>query len=42
MIAVYEDNELTIPDGETILKPNNRIIILAKKDAVHEVRRLFV
>ncbi|HIP16796.1 MAG TPA: TrkA family potassium uptake protein [Methanothermococcus okinawensis] len=42
IIAVYEDNELTIPDGETILKVNSRIIILAKKDAVHEVRKLFV
>lgn len=42
IIAVYEDDELTIPDGETELKPNDRIIILAKKDAVDEVRRLFV
>ncbi|AEH07430.1 potassium channel family protein [Methanothermococcus okinawensis] len=41
IIAVYEENELKIPDGETELKPNDRIIILAKKDAVDEVRKLF-
>ncbi len=42
IIAIYEDDELTIPDGDTELKPNDRIMILAKKDAVDEVRKLFV
>ncbi|WP_292460534.1 NAD-binding protein [Methanothermococcus sp.] len=41
IIAVYEGNELKIPDGETELKPNDRIIILVKKNAVEEVRKLF-
>ncbi|WP_421077289.1 NAD-binding protein [Methanothermococcus sp. Ax23] len=41
IIAVYEENELKIPDGETELKPDDRILILAKKDAVDEVRKLF-
>ena len=42
IIAIYEEDELNIPDGETELKPNDRIMILAKKDAVDEVRKLFV
>ncbi|GBF36217.1 MAG TPA: TrkA family potassium uptake protein [Methanothermococcus okinawensis] len=42
IIAVYEDNELKIPDGNTMLKPKNRVIVLAKKDSVDYVRRLFL
>ncbi len=42
IIAIYEDDELNIPDGETVLKPNDRIMVLVKKDAVDEVRKLFV
>ncbi|HIQ38657.1 MAG TPA: TrkA family potassium uptake protein [Methanothermococcus okinawensis] len=42
IIAVYEDNELKIPDGDTRLKPKNRVIVLAKKDSVEYVKRLFL
>ncbi|MBW9224001.1 NAD-binding protein [Methanothermococcus sp. SCGC AD-155-E23] len=42
IIAVYEDGELKIPDGDTRLKPKNRVIVLAKKDAVDYVKKLFL
>jgi len=42
IIAIYEDKELKIPDGDTKLKPKNRVIVLAKKDAVDYVRKLFL
>jgi len=42
IIAVYEDGELKIPDGNTMLKPKNRVIVLAKKDAVDYVKKLFL
>ncbi|AXI25366.1 potassium transporter TrkA [Methanofervidicoccus sp. A16] len=42
IIAIYEDSELKIPDGDTRLKPKNRVIVLAKKDSVDYVRKLFL
>ncbi|EHP89674.1 NAD-binding protein [Methanotorris formicicus] len=41
IVAVYEDKELKIPDGNTELKPGERILVLAKSDAVDEIRKFF-
>ncbi|ABR54816.1 TrkA-N domain protein [Methanococcus vannielii SB] len=41
IIAIYEGNELKIPDGSTELKEYDRIIILAKTPALEEVRKVF-
>jgi len=41
IIAIYEGNELKIPDGSTELKAYDRIILLAKTEALEEVRRVF-
>ncbi len=42
VIAVYGQNELIIPDGETILKEGDRIIVLSKKESLNNVRKLFI
>lgn len=41
IIAIYEGEELKIPDGKTELKPHDRILVLAKTEALDEVRKIF-
>jgi trk system potassium uptake protein TrkA len=40
-IAVYEDDELIIPSGDTRLKKDSRVLVLVKSSAVKEVEKLF-
>lgn len=42
VIAIYDNDELIIPDGNTELKDGDRIIVLSKKEYVDEVRKLFI
>ncbi|WP_455645387.1 NAD-binding protein [Methanosphaera sp.] len=39
--AVYEDNELIIPQKDTVFHENQKISVLAKSDYVQEVTKLF-
>ncbi|RAP46394.1 MAG: potassium transporter TrkA [Methanosphaera sp. rholeuAM6] len=39
--AVYEDNELIIPQKDTIFKKNQRISVITKADYVKEATKLF-
>jgi len=41
IIAIYDGEELKIPDGKTELKPHDRILVLAKTEALDEVRKIF-
>ncbi len=41
IIAIYGGEELKIPDGKTELKPHDRILVLAKTEALDEVRKIF-
>ncbi len=42
IIAVYEDDELKIPSGDTELKAGDRVLVLVKKDAADIIRRMFL
>ena len=39
--AVYEDNELIIPQKDTVFKENQRISVITKADYVKEATKLF-
>ncbi|MBP2172237.1 potassium channel family protein [Methanococcus voltae] len=41
IIAIYEGSELKIPDGNTELKPYDRILLLAKSESLDTVRKTF-
>ncbi|MEO2117183.1 MAG: NAD-binding protein [Methanocaldococcus sp.] len=42
IIAIYEDDELKIPSGDTELKAGDRVLVLVKKDAADIIRRMFL
>lgn len=41
VIAVYRDSKLIIPSGDTILKSDDKVLVLAKNEAFADVNALF-
>ena len=39
--AVFRDGEVTIPDGETVIEANQRVIVFALPEAIPKVENLF-
>jgi trk system potassium uptake protein TrkA len=40
--ALVRDGEMLIPDGETIIQPKDRVVILARREAIPEVEKIRV
>lgn len=39
VISIIRENEITIPSGESVIHPNDRIIIFAKRDAIPKMEK---
>ncbi len=39
--AVMQDDEMTVPKGDTIIKPGDRVVVFARPGAIHAVEKLF-
>ena len=39
--AVYRDGEVSVPDGDTVIKAKDRIVIFARADRVKQVEQMF-
>ena len=42
IVALYEDNNLYIPDPETVIKVGSKVLILAKREIANKVRKAFL
>ena len=42
IVALYEDDDLTIPDPDTIIKVGSKVLILAKREVANKVRKMFL
>ncbi len=42
IVALYEDNNLFIPDPETVIKVGSKVLILAKREIANKVRKAFL
>jgi len=40
MAAIIKENEVTIPSGESVIEPNDRIVIFAKREAVPKMEKI--
>jgi trk system potassium uptake protein TrkA len=40
LVAIFEDKNLVIPDAETLIKPGQKILILAKREIAESVRKI--
>ena len=40
IVALYEDNNLTIPDAETVITVGSKVLILAKREVADSVRKI--
>jgi len=40
IVALYEDNNLIIPDGETVITVGSKVLILAKREVADSVRKI--
>ena len=41
VIAVFDNGKLEIPDGNTLIREGNKIMVIAKKDVSDRVRKIF-
>lgn len=41
IVAIYEDNVLTIPSGNTVLREGDRVLVLARTEAIPALEKLF-
>ncbi|WP_423792762.1 potassium channel family protein [Methanocaldococcus indicus] len=41
IIAIYENGNLEIPKGDTVLKVGQKVLVLAKKESINKVKELF-
>jgi len=42
IVALYEDNNLTIPGPDTVIKVGAKVLILAKREIANKVRKMFL
>lgn len=42
IVALYEENNLTIPDPDTVIRVGSKVLILAKREIANKVRKLFL
>jgi trk system potassium uptake protein TrkA len=40
MISIVRENNITIPSGESIVEPNDRIIVFAKREAISKMEKI--
>ena len=41
LIAIYEDDTLIIPHGDTVVRPGQYVLAFADDDAMRELNRIF-
>jgi trk system potassium uptake protein TrkA len=40
VIGIIRDNEIEIPSGDSIIKPNDRILIFAKREVISKIEKI--
>ena len=40
VIGIIRDDEIEIPSGESIIKPNDRILIFAKREVISKIEKI--
>ncbi len=40
VISIIHEDNITIPTGDSVIAPNDRIIIFARKEAIHKMEKI--